>query len=147
MFGGLSKSAKTGTFEKSGRAFITSQSNTWEPLPLAYRAIDVELAEAAEQMPTAESIQPTLPPSDKECSDLATAITGILQSGNAIALTLPQLGERHSGIEKMLASAETTELLKAALNRAGELGLLRVFEVFGEMSVGAVAKNQKSVNE
>jgi hypothetical protein len=134
-------------FGTSGRAFSSSGATGWHPVPNTYEELDATLRQAhpptipMQQQGINEQPLPEI--TQEEAENLAFTCEGAIRCQNAISLSLEAIGDLHAGVKQMLESPEYRPVLIATLNKAGELGLLRVVEFGGSYTVGLASKRSK----
>ncbi len=130
-------------FSLSGRAFSSTSVEGWHPVPTTYNELDKTLREVAPPVISLPTVAEDLPEAtDKEVEDLAFVCNAALKSLGAISQPLENIAAIHSGIQAMLTTPSLKPSLVSALNKAGATGLLRVAEVGGQFTIGAV-RNEK----
>jgi hypothetical protein len=130
-------------FSLSGRAFSSTSIEGWHPVPTTYNELDKTLRDAAPPVVSLPTIAENLPEAtDKEAEDLAFVCNAALKSLGAISQPLESIAATHSGIQAMLTTPSLKPSLVAALYKANDLGLLRVIELGGSFTIGAI-RNEK----
>lgn len=127
-------------FTESGRAFCSTLCSGWHPVPPRYKEIDETLKRAVP--PTISIPEPSIKITDREAEDMALVCNSVLADVGAIALTIEQLAEKHTGISQMLHSEQYEPVLRAALEKAEGKGLIRLIKMGDSLSVGQLSRNK-----